>query len=264
MFAASQKSHCVSEPSAAPCAQDQVSRLRTALAASSRSLPRSRLTLSTRVPPQPPPRSMTPHPRADGRTPLSRSVRANFGASAYTRASPAEVRGFLAFPKSLLAHVHLSAPQHTHMHMPPRPSLQAHLLTRSQTDRQTGTPLDRRPPTPDTPVPSHTPQPEPVRRRRVAALLPPRLPGPRLFGLLSGYVAEGSFPLVLPIENKVSLYLMVMADVRRIWQMKRPFALKYCSLRRVSLPTHHDPIFFSGCLTRMTNELIFSVHRWEM
>lgn len=98
----------------------------------------------------------------------------------------------------------------------------------------------------------------------MAALLPPRLPGPQLFGLLSGYVAEGSFPLVLPIENKVSLYLMVMADVRRIWQMKRPFALKYCSLRRVSLPTHHDPIFFSGCLTRMTNELIFSVHRWEM
>lgn len=131
-----------------------------------------------------------------------------------------------------------------------------------ETDRQTDTPLHKHAP-PRPLVPLQGPGLGPL-QRRVAALLPPRLPSPRLFGLLSGYVAEGSFPLVLPIENKVSLYLMVMADVRRIWQMKRPFALKYCSLRRVSLPTHHDPIFFSGCLTRMTNELIFSVHRWEM
>lgn len=110
-----------------------------------------------------------------------------------------------------------------------------------------------------TPLPPAAPRPLP--RPRPA---PPGSPGPALLGTFVCDVAEGSFPLVLPIENKVSLYLMVMADVRRIWQMKRPFALKYCSLRRVSLPTHHDPIFFSGCLTRMTNELIFSVHRWEM
>lgn len=45
---------------------------------------------------------------------------------------------------------------------------------------------------------------------------------------------------------------------------ERPFALEYRSLRRVSLPTHHDPIFLCGCLTRMTSELIFSVHSWEM
>lgn len=161
---------------------------------------------------------------------------------------------------------HLFAcPQHAHIHV--SPTFPASSPAHTPSDRHlasqiTTTPLPPRQPSSPRRLP--TQGPGPVWWRRVAALLPPRLPGPQLFGLLSGYVAEGSFPLVLPIENKVSLYLMVMADVRRIWQMKRPFALKYCSLRRVSLPTHHDPIFFSGCLTRMTNELIFSVHRWEM
>lgn len=256
MFAASQKSHCVSRPPAAPgrprrtppCAQDQVSQLH----APSQPLPALSCVhtfLSPHV-------SLLSRPRthtirdltSTGGSPSPPPSRARWRPSARTRASPSRVHRLPAFPKSLLAHVHLLA------------SLQAHLLTRPQSDKRT----DRQTPRSTNVPPSPRTPPEPELRRRVAALLPPRLPGPRLFGLLSGYVAEGSFPLVLPIENKVSLYLMVMADVRRIWQMKRPFALKYCSLRRVSLPTHHDPIFFSGCLTRMTNELIFSVHRWEM
>ncbi|XP_059323658.1 collagen alpha-1(I) chain-like [Ammospiza nelsoni] len=102
----------------------------------------------------------SPGGRTDGRTdghPSPAPARANLEASAHTRASPAAVRGFLPF-QNPFSHTCISQHPSTLTCICPPPSLQAHLLTRSQTDRQTDTPPDRRPPRPRHPVPlAHPP-----------------------------------------------------------------------------------------------------------
>lgn len=161
MFAASQKSRCLSGPQrlpsqprrTLPCAhtptQDaHTPGLRAALAATSRFLPRSHLphvSFLTR-----PPRGTrllrtpTTHTqRVHARTPLSPPSLARSRASAHTRVgvSGGRIPRVREAPRTtLLAHVHPPAippctPQRTHTHAP-SPSLQAHLSGR-QTDRQT-------------------------------------------------------------------------------------------------------------------------------
>lgn len=115
---------------------------------------------------------------------------AHLRASAHTRVSPSRVPGFLAFPKSLLAHVHLSAPQHTHMHMPPTfpASSPTHTPSDRQTDRHPAsqtTPRPRRPPSPRT-APEPGPGAGAEEGGRAPPASPPRFPALWTFVWLCG------------------------------------------------------------------------------